>query len=179
MLGLLVERYEEEHFPIDPPDPIDAIRFRMDQMGLRNKDLVPYIGSASRVSEVLNRKLTAGPGIPAAVLIRDPDRPEADETELGCEGFPLSEMRRRSYFDGSLHELREYCSERVTKYLNSVPERMRLEPALLRTTAHVRSSDKTTDPFSLWAWQVRVLQIAYDQRLPCRSQPGTVTPEWL
>jgi HTH-type transcriptional regulator/antitoxin HigA len=89
LLALLVERYEEEHFPIDPPDPIDAIRFRMDQMGLRNKDLVPYIGSASKVSEVLNhkrdlslkmiRKLTDGLDIPAAVLIRDPDRTEADE----------------------------------------------------------------------------------------------------
>jgi HTH-type transcriptional regulator / antitoxin HigA len=56
LLALLVDPYEEEHFPIDRPDPIDAIRFRMEQMGLRNKDLVPYIGSAPKVSEVLNRK---------------------------------------------------------------------------------------------------------------------------
>lgn len=54
LLSLLVEKYEEEVFPIDLPDPVSAIRFRMEQQGLRNKDLVPYIGSASKVSEVLS-----------------------------------------------------------------------------------------------------------------------------
>lgn len=84
LLALLVETYENEHFPINEPDPIDAVQFRMAQMGLRNKDLAPYIGSPSRVSEVLNRrrdlsismirKLNEGLGIPAAVLIRAPAR---------------------------------------------------------------------------------------------------------
>jgi HTH-type transcriptional regulator / antitoxin HigA len=92
LLALLVDRYEEERFPIDPPDPIEAIRFRMDQMGLRNKDLVPHIGSASKVSEVLNRKrdlslnmirkLSKGLGIPAEVLIRDPNRLEAGQSAI-------------------------------------------------------------------------------------------------
>jgi HTH-type transcriptional regulator/antitoxin HigA len=91
-------------------------------------------------------------------------------------------MRRRGYFarfEGSLRELHEYCNERVTEYLRSVPEGTQLKPALLRSTVHVRSSGKTMDQFALWAWQVRVLQKAYDQRLPCRYQPGIVTPEWL
>ena len=56
LLALLVETYEKERFPIGPPDPIDAIRFRMDQAGLTQRDLVPYIGSKSKVSEVLDRK---------------------------------------------------------------------------------------------------------------------------
>lgn len=81
LLALLVERYERKQFPIDVPGPLDAIRFRMDQQGLKKKDLIPYIGSASKVTEVLNgtrnlslnmiRRLTDGLGIPADILIRD------------------------------------------------------------------------------------------------------------
>jgi len=54
VLVTLVEAYEDKHFPIDDPDPIAAIRFRMDQMGLSRKDLEPLIGSRGRVAEVLN-----------------------------------------------------------------------------------------------------------------------------
>ena len=192
LLALLVDRYEEDRFPVGAPDPVEAIRFRMDQMGLRNKDLVPYIGSASKVSEVLNgkrdlslnmvRKLSHGLGIPADVLIRDTGRMETGRSALPGERFPLSDMRKRGYFagfEGSLQELREYACETVSNFVDSVPGGRELEPALLRTTAHVRSNDKTTDPFALWAWQVRVLQKAYEQRLPARYQQGTVTPEWM
>jgi HTH-type transcriptional regulator/antitoxin HigA len=80
VLSLLVEAYEEEHHPIGPPDPIEAIKFRMEQMGLTRRDLEPYLGSRARVSEVLNRKrplsvemirrLNAGLGIPAEILIQ-------------------------------------------------------------------------------------------------------------
>ncbi len=56
VLVILVEAYEQAHFPIDPPDPIAAIKFWMDQMGLTRKDLEPFIGSRARVSEVLNGK---------------------------------------------------------------------------------------------------------------------------
>lgn len=62
LLVTLVESYEMKHFPIAPPDPIDAIKFRMEQMGMTNADMVKYLGSQSRVSEILNRKrnLTLG-----------------------------------------------------------------------------------------------------------------------
>jgi HTH-type transcriptional regulator / antitoxin HigA len=78
--ALLVERYEEMHFPIESPDPVDAIKFRMAQEGLRQKDLEKYFSSKSRVSEVLNHKrplslgmiraLHKGLGIPASVLVQ-------------------------------------------------------------------------------------------------------------
>jgi HTH-type transcriptional regulator/antitoxin HigA len=80
VLGLLIEQYEAIHFPIDPPEPIELIKFIMDQQGLKKKDLIPYIGSASKVTEVLNgtrnlslsmiRKLSEGLKIPAATLIQ-------------------------------------------------------------------------------------------------------------
>ena len=56
VLVTLVEAYENKHYPIGPADPIEAIKFRMEQQGLAAKDLEPFIGSSGRVSEVLNRK---------------------------------------------------------------------------------------------------------------------------
>lgn len=56
ILALLIERYEDEHYPIDAPDPIEAIKFRMEQMGYKQKDLADIIGYKGRVSEILNRK---------------------------------------------------------------------------------------------------------------------------
>ena len=82
VLALLIDRYEKEQFPMDLPDPVEAVKFRMEQQGLRKKDLIPYIGSAPKVTEVLNgtrslslnmiRKLSEGLGIPVEVLIREP-----------------------------------------------------------------------------------------------------------
>tara|TARA_X000001316_G_C893605_1_gene14413 strand:- start:134 stop:496 length:363 start_codon:yes stop_codon:yes gene_type:complete len=81
VLGILVSAYEDEHFPIDEPSPSEAIKFRMDQMGLNQTDVGRIIGSKSRVSEVLSgkrslslpqiRKLSASLHIPAEILIRE------------------------------------------------------------------------------------------------------------
>ncbi len=57
ILGMLIEKYEEQEWTISEPDPIEAIKVRMEQMDLKQKDLVPYIGNKSKVSEVLNRKI--------------------------------------------------------------------------------------------------------------------------
>lgn len=83
--SLLVEKYEEEHFPIAAPDPIEAIRFRMEQAGLAPADLQPYMQSKSKVSEVMNRKrplslsmiraLHRGLQIPAEVLVQETQAP--------------------------------------------------------------------------------------------------------
>lgn len=79
LLVTIVESYETKHFPIAPPDPIDAIKFRMEQMGLSRKDMIKFIGSQSKVSEILNRKrkltlkmaksLYKGLNIPAEILL--------------------------------------------------------------------------------------------------------------
>jgi HTH-type transcriptional regulator/antitoxin HigA len=83
VLVTLVESYEREHFPLDLPSPVEAIKFAMDQRGLTIKDLEPMIGRTNRVYEILNNKrpltlkmiwrLHLGLGIPAASLIRPPD----------------------------------------------------------------------------------------------------------
>lgn len=82
LLGLLIDEYQKEHFPIPLPDPIEAIKFCMEQQGLTRKDMLQYFGTQSKVSEVLNRKrplsltmiraLEKGLHIPAEVLIQKP-----------------------------------------------------------------------------------------------------------
>lgn len=81
ILSLLIENYENQHYPIEAPDPIEAIRIRMEEMGLKQRDMIGVLGGKSRVSEVLNRKrkltvemirnLTEKLNLSASILIRD------------------------------------------------------------------------------------------------------------
>jgi HTH-type transcriptional regulator / antitoxin HigA len=87
VLATLIDAYEAEHYPMEPPDPVEAIKFRMEQQGLSRKDLEPLIGTRTRVAEVLNRKrsLSIGMirrlhnhlGISAEVLIRPSQKEKA------------------------------------------------------------------------------------------------------
>jgi HTH-type transcriptional regulator/antitoxin HigA len=81
MLVLLIEDYEKKHYPIGPPDPIEAIKYMMEEKGLKNKDVIPYFGSKSLVSQVLKRErnlslkmikaLHKGLGLPYEVLLAE------------------------------------------------------------------------------------------------------------
>ena len=81
ILSILIDKYENENFPIGMPDPIEAIKFRMEQMGMKQKDLAEIVGFKSRVSEILNkkrkltlemiRKLNVTLHIPTEVLVQD------------------------------------------------------------------------------------------------------------
>ena len=87
VLATLIEAYEERQFPMDPPDPVEAIKFRMESQGLTRKDLEAVIGTRTRIAEVLSRKralsiamirrLHDTLGIPADVLIRPSRKPPA------------------------------------------------------------------------------------------------------
>jgi HTH-type transcriptional regulator/antitoxin HigA len=80
LLGLLIEQYEDQHYPIDLPDPIEAIKFRMEQLGYTQNDFAKIVGFKSRASEILNRKrkltlemirkIHLGLNIPTEVLIQ-------------------------------------------------------------------------------------------------------------
>jgi HTH-type transcriptional regulator/antitoxin HigA len=106
LLSVLVQDYESKTFPQSLPDPVDAIQFRMEQGNLKPRDLIPYIGSRSKVSEILSRKrpltlsmirsLDAGLGIPAKVLLKEPD--ESRNEDFAWNRFPIKEMERRRCF---------------------------------------------------------------------------------
>ena len=81
ILSLLIENYENRHYPIEAPDPIEAVKIRMEELGLKQRDMVGVLGGKSRVSEVLNRKrkltvemirnLTEKLNLSASILVKD------------------------------------------------------------------------------------------------------------
>lgn len=167
VLTTLIEAYENEHYPAEPPSPIEAIRFRMDQLGLAQKDLVPHIGSASKVSEVLNgkrplsitmiRNLHRELGIPAEVLIAEPPHTATAEATSQYHELPLREMHKRGYFPDAPTSFREFkvqAGRWVDRLFGSTGVR---EPAsaYARSSAHYRSN-KTFDENTFVAWQAKV-----------------------
>ncbi|MDX9975475.1 MAG: ImmA/IrrE family metallo-endopeptidase [FCB group bacterium] len=176
LLSLLVERYEAAAFPIGLPDPLTAIRFRMEQQGLKPKDLAPYLGSASKVSEVLSgrrglsltmiRKLATGLGIPAEVLLREPGATlDSVCVELGADKFPIAEMVKRGWFpgfQGTVGEARENLEDLMCRLLPGTGGNA-LIPAFNRQ--YVRSKKKV-DPHALRAWHLRVASLALREELP-------------
>ena len=188
LLVTLVEIYEEKEFPIGLPTAVDAIQFRMGQQGLKPKDLVPFIGSAPRVSEVLAgkrplsltmiRKLAKGLGIPAEVLLQEPGAELPSEAAL-LEGrkFPLSEMVKRGWFPGftgSLAEAKGQLEDLLKCFVASLGEKSLL-PALNRQ--RVRDGGKQ-DEHALTAWRIRVATLALRESLPA-YKPGTVNAAFL
>lgn len=194
VLAVLIEQYEKENFPIDIPDPVEAIRFRMDQQGLKNRDLVPCIGSISRVSEVLNhrrplslsmvRSLHAKLGIPAHVLLQEPEKIIPEDIGIEWTNFPLKDMFKNGYFPsflGTVKDLAEHAEDLVSGFLGSVDE-----PALAAVRfrhaaddgTHKRSN-RSMNQYALWAWCTRVTQKAKNNGMPKAYKSGIVTTEFM
>ena len=186
LLGFLVSGYEDDVFPLSLPSPVDAIRFRMEQQGLKQRDLIPYIGNASRVSEILSgkrtlslsmiRKLHRGLGIPAEVLLQEEGAELPPENRIDWQRFPLAEMRTRGWFgdlSGTLAEVRERAEELITALVAPVGADI-LQPSLCRQ--QVRSG-REPDPYALLAWRVRVCSLAASSPLPARYVLGSVTED--
>ena len=170
VLSILIEKYEQEHYPIDMPDPISAIKFRMDQEGLIQKDLIPYIGSQPKVSAVLNgkcelskdmiRKLHDGLGIPYEVLMQKPNA-TLNVQRYFKENFPFNEMVRQGYFLG-FYDLRtaKQRSEELLESLFSIFKENNPSPV------YMKSTDRTINENSLLAWQAHVLHQIVDDEIP-------------
>jgi len=187
VLGTLIEDYENKRVPIEQPTPVEAIRFRMDQLGLKQKDLVPYIGSASKVSEVLNgkrplslsmiRALHEQLRIPAEVLIAEHGCPDPEDPDGG--DFPLKEMHKRGYFPDAPRQYKEFkknASKWLSRFLNSTGAR-ESAAAYARSTAHYRST-KTIRPGPFVAWKTRVLHKS-EERPAVDYQAGIVNESFL
>lgn len=133
VVALLIKTYEDEHYQIDLPDPVAAIKFRMEQQGLKNQDLVQFFGSKSRVSEILNgkreltlkqaRALHHGLGIPAEVMLQE-FSPElaVENEELDWDRFQIAEMVKRGWlpFDGLARQAKEHAEELLRPFLEEV-----------------------------------------------------------
>lgn len=169
LLTALVEMYEERHFPISPPDPIDAIKFRMEQIGLVQKDMVPYIGTKSKVSEVLNgkrpltlsmmRSLNKNLGISAEVLLKEPgaDFPNQIQ-EMEWSRFPLLEMAKRNWIP-MVDDIKEKAEELIRDFIEQAGGLDTVPKPCFRQGKNGRYNPKM-DLFSLTAWCIRVQSVA-------------------
>ncbi len=192
LLTLLVEDFERRHSSIPTPDPIEAIEYRMAEQGLRQKDLVPLLGSRSRVSEVLSRKrpltvqmirnLTTGLGIPAEVLLGEREQKEGSapaRNELDLKKFPVREMEKRGWFKELKIASRTPPEERVKAFLAQVGGRGASYALYRRTFRGNEVSSKSY--YSVLAWSARVLIRAKDLESTVQGKydPSRITPTLL
>jgi HTH-type transcriptional regulator / antitoxin HigA len=184
----LVELYEAKHAPIGYPSPVGAIRFRMEQGGLSPRDLIPFMGSRAKVSEVLAgkrpltmqiaRALHANLGIPADVLLQVPggELPSALDG-IEWNRFPLAEMAKRGWI--AKRRIQASNAESIMRDLirRAGGEHV-LPAAFFRKNDYARVNAKT-DPYALKAWCWQVLVRANTRRLAVSYKPGTVDLAFL
>ena len=186
ILADLVELYEDKHYPIGLPDPISAIKFRMDQANLTPRDLVPFIGSRAKVSEVLSgkrsitmsmaRALHQHLGIPADVLLQEPGATLPDALpSLEYTRFPLTAMAKAGWIP-QVKNLRDQAEEVITDLLNRAGVGA---PAPLYRKNDSRRVNAKTDDYALRAWCWQVLAQASEKQPEVDYQPGVITTELL
>ncbi len=184
----LVEVYESRHVPMGYPSPVEAIEFRMEQEGLSPRDLIPFIGSRAKVSEVLSgkraitmpmaRALYKHLGIPADVLLRDSESTVDDPlAQLKWSRFPLKEMAKRQWIPHA-PDLEKRAKEIVAALIELAGGAQVARAALYRRNDHLRANAKT-DPYALMAWCWQVLATANQNRPATSYQSGTVTLDFL
>lgn len=177
----LIEGYEAKHFPIDLPSPIAAIQFRMDQAGLKPRDLIPCIGSRAKVAEVLSgkraltlpmaRALHKNLGIPAELLLADE---QISDDRRDSERYPVKAMQKRGWIDKAFKSAKD-----AMKWL--MHEAGTDEPLpLFRKNDHNRRNAKT-DPYALEAWCLMILARSFDvvPKLTRGKKPSRITRQVL
>lgn len=170
LLVTLVELYEEKHHAMDFPEPVEAIKFRMEQLGLNQQNLVPFIGSKSKVSEVLNKKrpltlsmmrsLHQNLGIPAELLLQKTgtDFPKT-VPNIKWHLFPLKEMSKRGWVRNN-RNLKDSAEETMRLFINDCCPNGETMEACFRENSGNRINSKT-DSYALNAWCMRVMSLAY------------------
>ncbi|ANK83369.1 MAG: hypothetical protein TEF_08535 [Rhizobiales bacterium NRL2] len=189
VLTTLVEVYEDEHYPIDLPTPIEAIQFRMEQANLSQADLVPYFGSRAKVSEVLSgkrtltlkmiRALNTHLGIPADVLIGDMSVADFDrETDhIRWGRFPIRELMKRQWLP-SVRNATEAAEELMSSLIERAGGRDAVPQTFYRKNDVARQNARM-DPYALQAWCLHVLATVRERTLHTTYRDGAIDPEFL
>lgn len=192
LLTLTIEDYEKRSFAFGDLSPLDVIEFRMNEQGLRQRDLVSMIGSRSRVSEVLAgkrtltvqmiRALSAGLGVPADCLIgsepSNSERPPAEPSAIDWKKFPYGEMERRGWFRG-VQIAGKTTEERLQSFLSQVMAgTSSAEVMFRRRLTGIEPEERSY--YSTLAWTARVLMRAKEgsEALP-RFDPAKIDADVL
>lgn len=179
LLADLVDLYERKHHSLGQLDPVDALELRMEEHGLSPHDLVPYLGSPSRVSDVLARKrsltlpmaraLNRHLGIPADVLLREPNPPEMWDDDH-WRRFPLRAMANRGWIPkvpGLPHHAREVMEQLLAR-AGTRPD----SAALFRRTGLRANAKSDSYALQAWCWQAMALANRHCPR--AEYVPGTI-----
>ena len=188
LLATLVELYEDSRFPMSIPSPTEAIKFRLEQLGLNRQDLVPLIGSRSKVSEVLSgktalsmkmvRALHEKLGIPADLLVRKPESCfPADLQNLDWERFPLKEMARRGLIE-DINGIKSRSEDVLRPLIDRAGGLEFVAAVLFRREKSPRQNTKT-DAYALWAWCLQALTSARRLLSDVRYLKGSLTSDVL
>lgn len=173
LLSVLVEAYENQKYPIEAPDPVSAILFRMQEQGLKQADLVPYFGTRSRVSEVLSRKrpltvnmiraLSSGLGISAETLVGvgQVEVTKSESDEVDWSRFPAKEMIARGWLQKLTNTTVKSTEELVRNFISDFG--MQFGSAAFRRTIGGDAYSPATQ-YALQAWLARVIQSGRERK---------------
>ncbi|MCK4840504.1 MAG: ImmA/IrrE family metallo-endopeptidase [Methylococcales bacterium] len=173
LLTLVIEDYENKKYPIEPPDPIDAILFRMQEKGLKQADLIPYFGTRSRVSEVLNRKrpltiamiraIALGLDISTDTLVGllTIDSPQTKES-IDWSKFPVKEMVTRGWLHKISGGINSSTEEVVQEFISKMGGQFKDAAAFKRGLSGEAYSPTTK--YALYAWLARIVQSAREKK---------------
>jgi len=183
LFSLLVQDYESKNYQFVLPDPVEAIKFRMEQQNLTPRDLIPYIGSRSKVSEILSKKrpltismiraLHFGLGIPSNILIQEQEVDE--EKTIDWDRFPIKQMTAWGWITNVGSQFR---AEEILRPFLSVFGELKPKAILYRSSSHVRSA-RSMDDYALAAWSARVLTKALANQPIIQYRQGILTQGFL
>ena len=188
ILGDLVMLYESKNVEKELPSPAAAIEFRMEQAGLVPRDLVPFIGSRAKVSEILSgkrditmsiaRALHKHLGISADVLLQEQGATlDATFDSVNPQRFPLKEMAKRNWIP-DIPDLRGKAEELISGLMERAGGQQAAPVFLFRKNDHRRLNAKT-DEYALAAWLLQLMALANSHSPDAAYQPGTITRNFL
>jgi HTH-type transcriptional regulator/antitoxin HigA len=183
LLVTLVELYEDKKYQIGMPDAIEAIKFRMEQLDLNQQALVPFVGSKSKVSEILNKKrplslsmmraLHKGLGIPAELLLQEQGQAFPEEVpEIEWRLFPIYEMVQEGWIQTG-KDIEGNEEEIMREYIEEAGGMNRFSQFLFRQSKSLWQSLRT-DKYALMAWCLRVLVLSRKHPLENKNKPGSI-----
>lgn len=184
IIAALLEKYEQETLIVEDLDPIEAINIRMEELGLKPEDLIPFIGSRSKVSEVMAGKvplslammknLKDGLNIPANILLNQQKHKLGNKIQYYL--FPIKEMVKRGYINCNLNDSPSTITEEIKKLIGSLSIYGNAQ-TLFRRTMHIRSK-AVIGEYALFAWLSKIASEANKINAPAYD-PKKLTKDFI
>jgi len=186
LLTILVQDYEQKKVQNLQTDPVEAILFRMEQQNLSQRDLIPFIGSRSKVSEVLSRKrpltlsmmraLHNGLGIPAKSLLQEQDPLALQDYKVEWEKFPAKDIAERGWLSSYLKSTDD-MTEALRRFFDDLKP-IPIIDVMYRQSNHIRSA-RSMDQYALAAWTAQVVKTAKKVNLKGKYKKGKIDADFM